>query len=156
MKYAHHKTGAVIYALWGLIHIAGGSMLLSDALSGNPGNVLKSIASALPESQIQAVAANTVNAAVLASHAFNLFWMGLVVLIIAITMNWKNSKAGLLFNTAIIGFADIGLIAFLLIPGYVKFEEGIIGPILWPLGMFFLLLGLRNNKKCQPAFTTIN
>lgn len=148
MKLSYHKIGAVIYGIWGLIHVAGGAMLLADATSDNPTKALVSIGSAFPESEIPAVT-HPASAGVLAFHSFNLLWMGLVVVIVAFTMNWKNSKTGFWFNIAIIGFADIGLIVFMLAPGIVKFEEGIIGPVLWPLGMFFLLLGLRKKRLAQ-------
>lgn len=148
MKISYHKVGAVIYGIWGLIHVAGGAMLLADASSDNPTKALISIGSGFPETEIPAVT-HPASAGVLAFHSFNLLWMGLVVAAVAFTMNWKNSKAGFWFNTAIIGFADIGLIVFMLVPGIVKFEEGIIGPVLWPLGMFFLLMGLRKKKLAQ-------
>jgi hypothetical protein len=148
MKISFHKIGAVTYGIWGLIHVAGGAILLADAVSDNPTKALVSIGSAFPESEIPAVT-HPASAGVLAFHSFNLLWMGLVVAIVAITMNWKNSKSGFWFNTAIIGFADIGLIIFMLAPGIVKFEEGIIGPLLWPIGMFFLLLVLRKKKQSQ-------
>ncbi|HNR15279.1 MAG TPA: hypothetical protein PKG90_01305 [Chitinophagaceae bacterium] len=150
MKISYHKIGAVIYGIWGLIHVAGGAMLLADATSDTPTKALVSIGSAFPESEIPAVT-HPASAGVLAFHSFNLLWMGLVVAIVAFTMNWKNSKPEFWLNTAIIGFADIGLIVFMLAPGIVKFEEGIIGPVLWPLGMFFLLLGLRKKKLAQNA-----
>ena len=155
MRISYHKVGAVIYGMWGLIHVAGGAMLLADATSDNPTKALISIGSAFNETEIPAVTHPSLEG-VLAFHSFNLLWMGLVAAIVAFTMNWKNSKAGFWFNTAIIGFADIGLIVFMLAPGIVKFEEGIIGPVLWPLGILFLLLGLKKKKLTQTESVSTN
>jgi|CXWL01.1.fsa_nt_gi hypothetical protein len=153
MKLSYHKIGSAIYVIWGIIHIFGGGTLLADAVSDNPTKALFGFGSAMPESSISPVS-DPVTASVISFHSFDLVWMGILVTIIAITMNWKNSKTGFLINTAIIAFADLGLIIFMLIPGIVKVEEGLIGPLLLPLGMIFLILGLR--KKDKAKTTSIN
>lgn len=148
MKLSYHKIGAIIYAIWGVIHIIGGGQLLALSLSDNPTDALIGFGSGLPVSEIPHIH-DPATISVLAFHSFDLLWMGILVLIISISMNWKNSKTGFLINSAIIGFADIGLVLFMLAPGIVKFEEGMIGPALWPIGMFFLILGLRKKTKLQ-------
>ncbi len=155
MKISYHKTGALICGLWGLIHVAGGGLLLADALSNHPENALKSLGSALSESEFP-VAVSPVIRAVVAFHSFNLLWMGLAVMIIAFTLNWKNSRAGFFLNAAMIGLADAGLIAFMLIPGIVKLEEGIIGPVLWPVSVLFLYLGLPKNQPAESVSPALN
>lgn len=155
MKISYHKTGALICGLWGLIHVAGGGLLLADALSDHPENALKSLGSALSETDFPA-ADNPVVRAVVSFHSFNLLWMGLAAMIIALTLNWKNSKTGFFLNGALIGLADAGLIAFMLAPGIIKLEEGIIGPVLWPFSVLFLYLGLQKRQNLETNSSTLH
>jgi hypothetical protein len=148
MKTQFTKIGAATYCLWGLLHVAGGAMLLSDSLSDDPTKALASIGSALPGSEIPDVTHPAVSG-VLAFHSFNILWMGLMATIVAITMNWVNSKAGFWINTAVIGLADTGLIAFMLLPGIMKPEEGLIGPVIGITGMILLMPGLGQKRAPQ-------
>lgn len=133
MRYA--RIGAVFFALWGLLHVVGGAAMLATSIGsieGGFGIFMKSAGSA-------GALAN----AVLQYHSFNILWFGFVVTVIAVTLNWRNSKPGLWFNVAIAGFADIGLVLFMLIPGYLSWGNGAQGIVLFLLGAGFSIAGLR-------------
>jgi len=63
--------------------------------------------------------------------AFYLFCFATTAIVLAIRMNWHNSRAGFWLNAVIVGIADIPFILFEIVPGYVPFWPGILGPALW-------------------------
>jgi hypothetical protein len=133
MRYA--RTGAVFFALWGLLHIVGGGAMLATSLGsieGGFGIFLKSAGSA-----------GSLANAILQYHSSNILWFGIVCTVVAITMNWQNSRPGLYFNLAIAGFADLGLVLFMLIPGYLSWSNGSQGLLLYLLAAGFSIAGAR-------------
>lgn len=137
MKITVYKLGAIFYALWGVLHVIGGAVILTaDARTQVEmfGTAMVAPGTA-PEP-------GPIVHAVLSFHAYNLLWMGLLSLIVAILLNWKNSRIGYWINLAIVGAADLGLIVFLLIPGYMSVLDGSLGPVLWMLALVFSTMGL--------------
>ena len=138
------KVGAVLYVLWGIIHILGGLSLLAIAKGEGVNAFFAEIASASPlESPVEE---SSVIASVAASHAFNLFWMGLMCCIVAIEGNFKNKRYAYWVNMGIAGFADIGLIVFSLAPGHLSLAEGLLGPSLWVLAAIFTTIALKKQN----------
>jgi len=109
------RIGAVCYVLWGLAHY------------GAVFNVYH-IALGVPPSMVQGR---------LFQDASYLFAFATAGIVLAITMNWRNSHAGFWLNAPIVGVADIPFILFVLIPGYAPFWPGVVGPALWVAGMIF-------------------
>jgi hypothetical protein len=62
-------------------------------------------------------------------------------------MNWHNSRAGFWLNALTIGAADVPFILFVLVPGYMPFGPGFLGPALWIAGMIFTG---RGQKRPHP------
>jgi hypothetical protein len=50
-------------------------------------------------------------------------------------------------SIAVVSAGDIGYIGFVLIPGYVPFMPGALGPILWILAVIFSTIGLMSAAK---------
>ena len=73
--------------------------------------------------------------------AFNLLFFALFGIIVAVTLNWKNSRTGYWLNLIVVSAADIGFIVYVLAPGYVPIIPGALGPILWVLALAFSTLG---------------
>jgi hypothetical protein len=71
---------------------------------------------------------------------FNLFFFGVAAICVALTLNIRNNNWGYWINLGILALADIGLILFVLIPGYWSWWSGLAGPILWALGFVFTTL----------------
>lgn len=138
------RTGAIFYALWGALHVAGGIALLSEASTNGADKMLRSMNNGLTPGGIPAIPPGIADG-LAEFHAFNLAWIGLVVTVVAITMNWKNSRTGYWLNLAVVAAADIGLILFMVIPGYMSIADSWPGPLLFIPAVVFATIGIRRN-----------
>ena len=136
----NHKIGAGLYALWGVVHVLGGITILIQWLQGGGSAVLE----AMGGSGTVPVVVPDVMDGVAGYHFFNIMWIGLVVSVVAATMNWKNSRVGAWINLALVGFADAGLVMFMLVPGYISWGEGMIGIGLFIPAAVLTVIGTRN------------
>jgi hypothetical protein len=112
------KLGAVLYVCWGLLHFTAAYGVLK--LAGNS-----------PGAMAQARLMQT--AVYLAAFAA-------AAIIFAITLNWRNNQFGFWINAVMVGIADIPFILFVLVPGYVPWWPGLLGPLLWIAAFFFTAL----------------
>lgn len=114
-----HRIGAVLYLLWGVVHVGAAveTYRVAAALEFGP-----------------------VQGKVFQDAWFLLFFAALAA-VVAVTMNWKNSHAGYWINLVGVSIADIGFIVFMLIPGHTPIFPGILGPVLWVLAAIFSTLG---------------
>ena len=139
MKQAH-KIGAVFYILWGIFHAYIGILLLEKVFSeGTPG-ALAAIGNALPASQIPQINSPVMNG-VIGHYAWNLLWFGAYAIILAVFMNWKNSRVGYWFNLVVVSLTDLGFIFGILVPGFITAAAGVPGPVLWILAVIFTSIG---------------
>lgn len=116
------KIAAVMWVIWGLVHIFAGIMTDSFTLSGDVAGAVSGIADAIDPSTLQANFPDAAGA-VIGQHGFNLLWIGLTTLICA-PFVWKG-KANAIFLAAITGgLADLGYFLFMDLGGYVHFVPG--------------------------------
>ncbi len=115
------RIGAVFYVLWGLLHYSATYDVYQLGLG-------------VPPSMVQGR---------LFQNAFYIFAFATTGIVLAIKMNWSNSRAGFWLNALIIGAADVPFIVFVLVPGYAPFWPGVLGPALWIAAMIFTGLGQR-------------
>jgi hypothetical protein len=127
MNYA--KTGAVFFILWGLLHILGGSMILM-AVGESP-------AAGYAIYEESTAGYTQLAGSVLGYLAYSFIWVAVVVTYVGIRYNWRNSAAGLMLNTALVGLTDVGLIIFLVLPGFVGWGEASPGLVLFAGGAIF-------------------
>lgn len=128
MSYA--ILGAIGFGLWGLLHIAGGGVILFTtvfdgaaagfALYGHDGSPLPGT-----------------TGAVLAYFSYLLALSGAAVLAIAVKLNRANSQTGLAINTALVALVELGLILFLIVPGYLSVLEASPGFVFFAVGAIF-------------------
>lgn len=113
MNYA--KIGAVSFILWGLVHIVGGgAILLAVADSPTQGFAIYQ----------EAVTVYTPLAgSVLGYLAYGFVWIAILVTYVGIRYNWHNSRNGLALNTFVVGLTDLGLLIFLVWPGFISWGE---------------------------------
>lgn len=102
------RIGAVLYVLWGLLHIVAAYKVFS-------------LAQTLEQGMIQGR---------LFQDAWNLLFFALFGIVVAILYNWKNNKNGYLLNLIVVSAGDIGFILTVLLPGYLPLFPGLLGPIL--------------------------
>jgi hypothetical protein len=84
-------------------------------------------------------------------HAYNITWFGALALVVAITLNWRNSVTGYWVNLVVVGADDLGLILFLIAPGHLSFAEAGLGPVLYVLAAIFSTLGLISRSSQGPS-----
>ncbi len=120
-----HRIGAVIYVIWGVLHLNAGLKVyqLGDAL--DPGMVQGR----------------------LFQSAWNLLFFAVVAIVVAALFNWRNSRIGYWINLITVSVTDIGFILLILVPGYLSLWPGVLGPVFWVLGAIFATIGFLKEEK---------
>lgn len=136
MKNAH-RIGAVFYILWGIFHSYIGVFLLITMLRSGTAPALSVVGNALPPSTL---ANDPLVNGVLGHYSWNLVWFGLYAIVVALFLNWKNSRTGYWFNLVLVSLTDIGFIFAIVLPGYIGAAAGWTGPVLWLLAAAFTTL----------------
>jgi len=118
------KLGAVTYVLWGLLHIQAARLvyMLGDSLQ--PGMIQGRIY----------------------QDAWNLLFFALFGIVVAVWLNWNNSRLGYWLNLIVVTAADLGFIFYVLVPGYVPLVPAGLGPLLWVLAIIFSTLGIMKSN----------
>ena len=122
MTNIYAKTGAAAYILWGLLHIQAARMvyILGETLEAG-----------MVQSRVF-------------QDAWNLLIFALFGMLIAALFNWRNNLSGYWLNLLVVSAADIGYIYFVLIPGYVPWMPGGLGPLLWIIAVLFSTIGIMH------------
>jgi hypothetical protein len=113
------KVGAVLYVLWGLLHLGAAYQQFGLASGLESGMVKGKIA----------------------QGAWDLMFFALACIAVAVLLNWRNSRLGYWLNLGIVSVADIGFLIFVFAPGYEPAVPGIFGPVLWVLAGAFTSIG---------------
>ena len=121
MTKSAYKIGAVLYVLWGLLHIIAAYRVYGSA-SG---------------------VADPALAARIAQAGWNLGILAIFSLVIAAKFNWRNDRLGYWLNLSVVSAGDIGFIVLVLLPGHFPLVQGMLGPALWLLAVLFSTIGLR-------------
>ncbi|MCB0163724.1 MAG: hypothetical protein KDI79_05830 [Anaerolineae bacterium] len=143
MKSYTPQIGAIFYSLWALLHIVGAAVLLQQLAGEGATAFLATVGSAAPAAEMPVVSGRVINS-VLAYYAWHLLWVGLLVLVVAIWLNWRNSRAGYWLNLAVTGAIEVGLIVTLLRPGTMALTDGGLGLALWLPAVIFSSIGVFN------------
>src|SRR5258708_18103644 len=115
-----YQTGAVLYILWGLLHLFAAFQVFKLGASLEKGMVKGRIY----------------------QNALNLACFAMIVIIIAGVYNWENSPLGYWLNLVLASITDIGFIIYVLVPGYLPLRPGMLGPALWILATIFSTVGI--------------
>ena len=134
-------ASTTVFFLWGAIHVLGGLAMLAAA--DDPGQYLGMVATAAPETASLVPPPGSPALAVLPYHAWNIAWIGALVAGIALALNRRNSRAGYWINLALVSGADIGLLAFFVLPGVMAPATASPGLLLWAPAAVFGGLALR-------------
>ena len=79
-------------------------------------------------------------------NAWNLACFSVAALGVATVLNWRNDRWGYWINAAVVGVADVGFIAFVLVPGHMGLWPGLLGPIFWVLGLLLSTAAVVANR----------
>ena len=139
-----HRIGAGFYVLWGILHAVSGVIMLNASFNQGGTAVLALVGTAVPAGDLPQNLTGIANG-LLGQHSWNLLWLGIFAIVVAV-LNWKNSRTGYWFNLVVVSGTDIGFIFGVLVPGYIGFVEGIVGPALWILAVIFSTIGIRLGK----------
>ena len=124
------KLGAVTYVLWGLLHIQAARFVYVLGQSLEPGIIQGRIY----------------------QDAWNLLFFALFGIVVAVTLNWTNSRLGYWLNLVVVSAADVGFIITIMVPGYIPLVPGGLGPLLWVVALAFSTLGiLASNREAKGA-----
>ena len=122
------KLGAVTYVLWGLLHIQAARFVYVLGQSLEPGIIQGRIY----------------------QDAWNLLFFALFGIVVAVTLNWTNSRLGYWLNLVVVSAADIGFIITIMVPGYIPLVPGGLGPLLWVVALALSTLGiLASNREAK-------
>lgn len=116
------KVSAVLWIIWGLVHIFAGVMTDMFILSGDIAGAVAGIADKVDPATL-AVDYPSASGAVIGQHGFNLLWIGLVTFIAAFFI-WKGNKSATFLAAICGGLADLGYFLFMDLGGFVHFTPG--------------------------------
>ncbi len=116
------KTAAVLWIIWGLVHVLAGVLTMQKILTGDISGSISGIADAIDPVTAQMDYPNAAGA-IIGQHGFNLFWIGIVTFICAFYV-WKGNKNAIFLAAITGGLADLGYFLFMDLGGYVNFVPG--------------------------------
>jgi len=116
-----YKVGAALYLLWGVLHVKAAIATYQLGATLDPG---------LVQGRVY-------------QDAWNLLFFAISVSLIAIVLNWKNSRLGFWLNLGIASVSDLGFISHILVPGNLPLIPGVAGPVLWLFAVVFTAIGIR-------------
>lgn len=123
------KIGAVMYFIWGLLHVKAATGVYQLGAAMEPG---------MAQGRIY-------------QDAWNLLFFAVVGMGVAVKLNWRNSRLGYWVNLITVSVTDVGFIAFVLAPGFLPIFPGILGPVFWILGLIFSTIGVRDRSSGKTA-----
>ncbi len=138
-----HKVGAMFYVLWGVLHIFGGGMIM---MQDNSVFQIAMQATGTNPEEFQSLS-NQALSGILSYHAYNIVWFGVFAIVVSLAYNWKNIRLGYWLNLLVLSAVELGLVIFLLLPGYQAFSSGGIGISLFVLAVIFSSLGYKNSTN---------
>lgn len=144
------KISAVLWIIWGLVHILAGVITMKGILTGDISASVAGIADAIQPSLLQ-MEYSEASGAIIGQHGFNLFWIGIVTFISAFYV-WKGNKNAIFLAAICGGLADLGYFLFMDLGGYVNFMPGTVMTIVSSLAIilsFYVYFKTRNEKLTE-------
>lgn len=142
------RTGAMMFFLWGALHIYAGLLIALPFFETGPAATLAvfGVQFSEPLSHPSLAASH-----VALNFGFDLAGYGVLAIWLAIYI-WRGEQIRRHFAViaVMLGIADAAFIYSLLLPGYSPLLEGIAGPVLYLLGLMFVGYGLIT-KQNQPS-----
>lgn len=139
------KIAAVLWVIWGLVHMFAGVMTISQDAAGAVAGIADAVDAALIANDFHPAVS-----AVLKQHGFNLLWIGAFTVLGGFYI-WRQSVTAI-FMTAIVGWiTDVGYFVFMDLGGFVNFVPGTVMTIISSaavvLSFWAYFIGLRREQN---------
>jgi hypothetical protein len=138
------KISAVLWIIWGLVHILAGVMTMKGVLTNDISASIVGIADGMNPESLTADYPAAVGA-IIGQHGFNLLWIGLVTFISAFFI-WKGNKNAIFLAALTGGLADLGYFLFLDLGGFVNFVPGTIMTLISSAAILTSFYGYFKNQ----------
>ncbi|MEL6584610.1 MAG: hypothetical protein AAFQ36_12320 [Pseudomonadota bacterium] len=112
------KVAAVLWVIWGAVHLLAGVIVLSSDASGG----FAAIADAVDPATIAHEYVPAVGG-ILNQHGWNLGWFGIATIIGGVLV-WRGNHTAIWVTGMVGGLADLGYLLMVDFPGYVNFFPG--------------------------------
>ena len=114
------KGAAVLWLVWGLVHLLAGILVLANDASGGFQAILDAVDPDALEAEYHVGVGGVLN-----QHGWNLGWFGIAT-IIGSALIWRQNITAIWITGMVGGLADVGYLLFVDLPGYVNFFPGTI------------------------------
>jgi hypothetical protein len=118
------RLGAVAYVIWGVAHVAAAFSFYQAGM-------------AMPFSDIQGR---------ILQNAWNIFFLAIAVIAVAIAFNWRNNAWGYWINLTVASVGDVGFIIFLMLPGQFPVFPPILVLVLWIVAVALTTVAYRSGR----------
>lgn len=122
------KIGAASYVLWGVYHFPAVNAVYRLANETN----------------------GTVRGRLL-QCAFYMFFLAITGIVIAARLNWRNDRRGYWINGVLVALSDLPFVLFVLVPGLYPVWPGVVGPLLWLVGLAGTTIGQFQARPYLPS-----
>lgn len=139
------KASAVLWFVWGAVHIFAGVMTDYFILSGDITGAVSGIADAVDSSTLR-VDYPEAAGAIIGQHGFNLLWIGLTTLICSFFV-WKGNPNAIFLAAITGGLADLGYFLFMDLGGYTNFMPGTVMTLVSASAIILSFVAHFNNKN---------
>lgn len=112
------KIVAVLWIVWGLVHIFAGAMTVLQDTPNAVAGIADAVDPALLTGPYHEAAGALIN-----QHGFNLLWIGLTTAIASIFI-WRGDFVAVFIAGLVGGLADVGYFLFMDLGGFVHFAPG--------------------------------
>ena len=140
------KVAAVLWVVWGLVHVLAGVMTISQETAG----AISGIADAVDPETLQLDYPNAAGA-IVNQHGFNLAWIGAATTFYAVFV-WRGQRWAILQAALVAGLTDVGYFLFMDLGGYVNFVPGTVMTLICAAAIglsFFAGIGQQHNSTTK-------
>ena len=141
------KISAVLWIVWGAVHMLAGAMTMNLVLSGDIAGAVAGIADAVSPATLQ-MDYPAAAGAILGQHGFNLFWIGAVTLICGFLI-WRRNTNAIFLAALTGGLADLGYFLFMDLGGYVHSVPGTVMTLVSASAIILSFYAYFNSERLQ-------
>ena len=137
------KVSAVLWIIWGIVHVFAGVMIVSQGTAA----AYKLVADAVNPALLDIAYPDAVGA-ILKQHGLNLFWIGLTTIIGGFYI-WRQNVSAIFVSALVGGLADLGYFIFVDRGGYSHFIPDGTMTIVPAVAIILSLYVYFNSNKLQ-------